>query len=55
MTVTFNDYVTDITKYDTPDRTFAKPYYEGMRWGEIWGYRTGGLFSLRTPRPPATP
>ena len=45
VTVTFNDYVTDITKYDNPDRTFAKSYYEGMRWGEIWGYRTGGLFA----------
>ncbi|MFQ7503121.1 MAG: hypothetical protein ACLRMJ_08455 [Alistipes finegoldii] len=40
VTVTFNDYVTNITKYDNPDRTFAKSYYEGMRWGEIWGYRT---------------
>ena len=45
VTVTFNDYVTDITKYDNPDRTFAKSYYEGMRWGEIWGYRIGGLFA----------
>lgn len=45
VTVTFNDYVTNITKYDNPDRTFAKSYYEGMRWGEIWGYRIGGLFA----------
>lgn len=45
VTVTFNDYVTNITRYDNPDRTFAKKYYEGMRWGEIWGYRIGGLFA----------
>ena len=45
VTVTFNDYVTNITKYANPDRTFAKSYYEGMRWGEIWGYRIGGLFA----------
>lgn len=44
LTLTFNDNVTDITKYANPEMTFAKSYYEGMRWGEIWGYRTGGLF-----------
>lgn len=42
--VNFSDYKTVITKYDNPNRTFAKSYYEGMTLGEIWGYRTGGLF-----------
>lgn len=41
----FSDYSTVITKYDNPTKTFAKSYYEGMKLGEIWGYRTGGLFA----------
>ena len=45
VTLTFNDYVSNITKFDNPDRSFAKKYYEGMRWGEIWGYRINGLFA----------
>ena len=45
VTLTFNDYVSNITKFDNPDRSFAKKYYEGMRWGEIWGYRIDGLFA----------
>lgn len=45
VNLTFNDYVTDITRFENPEKTFAKPYYEGMRWGEIWGFRTGGLFA----------
>ncbi len=45
VTATFSDYVTHITKYDNPDRLFAKTYYEGMKWGDMWGYRTGGLFA----------
>ena len=43
--LTFNDYVTDITRYDNPDRSFAKAHYVGERWGEIWGYRIGGFFA----------
>lgn len=41
----FSDYTTVITKYDNPKYSFAMDYYEGMRVGEIWGYRTGGLFA----------
>ena len=41
----FSDYITVITKYDNPKYSFAMDYYEGMRVGEIWGYRTGGLFA----------
>lgn len=54
MTLTFNDYVSNITKFDNPDRSFAKKYYEGMRWGEIWGYRIDGC-SPRTRKPATTP
>lgn len=39
-----SDYRSKITKYDNPDRSFAKDYYEGMEYGEIWGFKTGGLF-----------
>lgn len=39
-----SDYISIITKYDNPEKTFAKSYYEGMRIGEIWGFRTDGLF-----------
>ena len=44
VSVSFNDYVSNITRFDNPERSFAKNYYEGMRLGEIWGYRTDGLF-----------
>ena len=44
VTASFSDYITEITKFDNPERTFAKSYYVGMRMGEIWGYHTGGLF-----------
>ena len=39
-----SDNRTIITKYDNPERTFAKDYYEGMELGEIWGFVTDGLF-----------
>ena len=39
-----SDNKTIITKYDNPERTFAKSYYEGMELGEIWGFVTDGLF-----------
>ena len=45
VTLTFNDYISTITKYDNPEKSFAKRHYEGKRLGEIWGYRVGGLFS----------
>ena len=44
VSVSFNDYVSHITKFDNPERSFAKNYYVGMQLGEIWGYRTDGLF-----------
>lgn len=39
-----SDYKTIVTKYDNPERSFAKDHYVGEEWGEIWGYRTGGFF-----------
>lgn len=42
-TATFNDYIGYITKFDNPTNDLST-YYEGMRYGEIWGYTTGGLF-----------
>ncbi len=39
-----SDYNSKITKYDNPNKTFAKDYYVGMELGEIWGFRIGGLF-----------
>ncbi len=42
--VSFSDYVSKITKFDNPERSFAKSYYEGMTIGEIWGYHSDGLF-----------
>ncbi|MBP5397039.1 MAG: TonB-dependent receptor [Bacteroidales bacterium] len=41
---TFNDFVGFITKFDNPTKNLSSTYYEGMRYGEIWGYTTGGLF-----------
>lgn len=45
ITATFNDYVSYITKYDNPTKTFARDYYEGYQFGEIWGFITDGYFS----------
>ena len=38
------DYNSVITKYDNPERSMAKAYYEGMKLGEIWGFKTDGYF-----------
>lgn len=42
--INLSDYKSKITKYDNPEKSFAKDYYVGMRIGEIWGFTTGGLF-----------
>ena len=44
ITGTFNDFVGYITKFDNPTKNLST-YYEGMRYGEIWGYTTDGLFA----------
>ncbi|AZI21599.1 TonB-dependent receptor [Chryseobacterium taklimakanense] len=38
-----SDYTSTITKYNNADKVLTD-YYEGMKVGEIWGYRTDGLF-----------
>ncbi len=43
VSATFNDFIGYITKFDNPTRNLDT-YYEGMRYGEIWGYTTGGFF-----------
>ncbi|MDE6871182.1 MAG: TonB-dependent receptor [Bacteroidales bacterium] len=45
VNVTFNDYISTITKFNNPEKAFAKRYYEGMRIGEIWGYHIDGIFA----------
>lgn len=42
--VNLSDYRSHITKYDNPNKTFAKDYYVGMELGEIWGFKMGPLF-----------
>ncbi len=37
-------YDSEITKYENPDKTFAKAYYKGMKIGEIWGFVADDLF-----------
>ena len=44
ITGTFNDFVGYITKFDNPTKDLST-YYEGMRYGEIWGYTTDGYFA----------
>ncbi len=43
--VVFSDYVSHITRFNNPDKLFAKNYWEGMRYGDIWGYHIDGLFA----------
>ncbi|GGW41007.1 SusC/RagA family TonB-linked outer membrane protein [Arenibacter certesii] len=38
------DSKAEITKYDNPTKSLAASFYEGQQIGEIWGYRTNGLF-----------
>ena len=39
-----NDFVSHITKFDNPECEFAKKYWVGMKYGDIWGYHIEGLF-----------
>ena len=41
----FSDYVSYITRFNNPDKLFAKNYWEGMKYGDIWGYHVDGLFA----------
>jgi hypothetical protein len=39
------DYQSTITRFDNPTKVIEAGYYEGMKLGEIWGFKTGGLFA----------
>ena len=43
--VNFNDYWSHITRFNNPDKLFAKTYWVGQRWGDIWGYHIDGQFA----------
>ena len=43
--VVFSDYVSHITRFNNPEKLFAKTYWEGMKYGDIWGYTVDGLFA----------
>ena len=43
--VLFSDYVSYITRFNNPDKLFAKSYWVGQKYGDIWGYHIDGLFA----------
>lgn len=43
VSASLSDYVGTITKYQNPMKLLGT-YYEGMRFGDIWGFKTDGLF-----------
>ena len=43
--VVFSDYVSHITRFNNPDKFFAKTYWVGQKYGDIWGYHIDGLFA----------
>lgn len=43
LTATLGDYITKITRFNNPNKLISD-YYEGQTLGEIWGYKTAGLF-----------
>jgi len=45
ISASLSDYTSVITKFNNPEKAFAKNYWEGMRYGEIWGYHIEGLFA----------
>ena len=44
VTATIGDYQSTITKFNNPDKLISD-FYEGKKLGEIWGYKTDGLFA----------
>lgn len=42
--ITFNlsDYITEVTKYDSPDGNI-NGWYKGKKYGDIWGYEVVGI------------
>ncbi len=45
LNVVFSDYVSHITRFNNPDKLFAKTYWVGQKYGDIWGYHIDGLFA----------
>ena len=45
VSANLSNYDARITRYDNPEKVFAKSYYPGMKLGEIWGYHVDGLFA----------
>ena len=43
--ILFSDYVSYITRFNNPDKLFAKNYCVGQKYGDIWGYHIEGLFA----------
>jgi hypothetical protein len=41
--IMLSDYTTKVTQYNNPTNLLST-YYEGQTLGEIWGYKTDGLF-----------
>lgn len=39
-----SDYTSEITKFDNPDKLFAKTYWVGQKLGDIWGFQADDLF-----------
>lgn len=39
-----SDFSSVITKFDNPEKAFAKTYYEGQKLGDIWGFVCSGIF-----------
>jgi TonB-linked SusC/RagA family outer membrane protein len=44
-TAVYSDYTSFITKFDNPDKIFAKTFWKGYKWGDIWGYTVDGYFA----------
>jgi len=45
ISASLSDYTSVITRFNNPEKAFAKNYWEGMKYGEIWGYHIEGLFA----------
>lgn len=43
LRATLSDYTSTIDRYNNSTMSLSD-YYEGMKYGEIWGYKTDGLF-----------
>jgi len=43
--IVFSDYISHITRFNNKEKLFAKTYWVGQTYGEIWGYHVDGLFA----------